>query len=149
MIPYVRLHHHHRKDHLSGVVVHLGGGVPGVILGVERTGVAGIDFEYVGSDGSCDRSADLSLRSNGSGSDEFRVKTLTRKRCESYVYPGADRRVECVGDGLKIADALDLLSNVGGGLLACLLGIELLTDSFLDLINLGDAWIPVTVATNR
>ena len=54
MIPYVRLHHHHRKDHLSGVVVHLGGGVPGVILGVERTGVAGIDFEYVGSDGSCD-----------------------------------------------------------------------------------------------
>lgn len=86
----IRFQHHHRKNHLSAVVVDLSGGVLCVILSVEGSGVAGINLEYIRTDGTSDRSADCAFRSHGSGTYELRVKSLTSHRGEPYIYTCAD-----------------------------------------------------------
>ena len=77
--------HHHRKDHLGVVAVHLGSCILGIILGEEGLPLAGVDLEHVGSNGACDRSADLAFGSPSRGSDEHRIDTLACKGGEHHI----------------------------------------------------------------
>ena len=96
VVLHVSVVQHDGKQHLAvvGVLLLLVKG--GVILGIERTGVASLDLEHIGADGACQRTGKDPDGSAGNGSDELGIEGAGTHGGE-----GAQDHAACTSSDLK------------------------------------------------